>query len=176
MTIDNKTAAEALRAIQDEEGRLTPDTVLRAAKNPRHPLHDVFEWNDAKAGHAWRVEQARALIARVRLEITESEVVKRIIAYVRDPEADADAQGYRATVLLADDKEQARAAVLAEIERVLMCLQRAADVPEAVNVQVEVRSLIDQTERLAANLRRPIARTPIARKARPASADASVSL
>ena len=66
MTIDNKTATEALRAIQDEEGRLTPDTVLRAAKNPRHPLHDVFEWNDAKAGHAWRVEQARALIARVR--------------------------------------------------------------------------------------------------------------
>lgn len=153
MTIDNKTAAEALASIADAEGRLTPDAVLKAAKNPRHPLHEAFEWDDAKAGHAYRISQARELIARVRIEVNESEL--RRIAYVRDPEAEPDAQGYRATAVLADDKEQARAAVLAELYRVHSCLIRAKDVAEAVGITSDIHSLLGQTEQLLASLERP---------------------
>lgn len=153
MTIDNKIAAEALAAIADAAGRLTPDAVIKAAKNPRHPLHDAFEWDDTKAGHAWRVEQARDLIARVRVEVTESEL--RRIAYVRDPAAEPDKQGYRATVNLADDKQQARLAVLAELYRVLTCLNRASDVAAAVRIETDIDVLIDQTERLVAIIERP---------------------
>jgi len=152
MTINNKIAAEALTAIADAEGRLTPNAVIKAAANPRHPLHDAFEWDDTKAGHAYRIDQARALIARVRIEVTETDIR---IAYVRDPGAESESQGYRATAILADNKQQARLAVLAELYRVLTCLNRAVDVAQAVDIEADIQSLIGQTEQLIATIERP---------------------
>jgi hypothetical protein len=140
------------RAIEDAEGRLTADLVIKAAKNPRHPLHDVFEWDDSKAGHAWRIEQARSLIARVRLQVSETEIR---IAYVRDPAAEPDKQGYRATVNLADDKDQAREVVLAELYRIGACLLRAKQMADSVGIEADIVALSGHTERLIATLERP---------------------
>jgi hypothetical protein len=151
--IDSKKAAEILEEIADDDGRLTPDAVIKAATSPRHPLHDYFEWDDKKAGAAYRLDQARDLIAFVRIEVTERNLSARI-AYVRDPSATNGEQGYRATAHLADEKQQAAVAVITELERVLSYLHRAADVADAVNVRLDVQDLLARTENLIASLRK----------------------
>jgi len=36
--------------------------VVERARNPKSSLHSCFEWDDAKCGEQWRLEQARELI------------------------------------------------------------------------------------------------------------------
>ena len=55
-----------LLAIREQHGILTPQVVVKAATADDHPLHNRFEWDDEKAGHAYRLQQARQLISVVR--------------------------------------------------------------------------------------------------------------
>jgi len=49
---------------------LTVEKIIRAAKNPRSPLHKHFTWNLEKAATPrWR-DEARQLVASVRFKIT----------------------------------------------------------------------------------------------------------
>jgi hypothetical protein len=60
---------EALQEIADKSGgKLTPKAVVDSAKARSHPLHKHFEWDDAAAAGAYRLDQARALIRLVRVE------------------------------------------------------------------------------------------------------------
>lgn len=56
-----------LQAIYDGRGELTPALVVDEARPEDHPLHNRFEWDDAKAGEAWRREQAAQLIRSVKI-------------------------------------------------------------------------------------------------------------
>ncbi len=38
---------DALRELEDTEGRLTPDLVVEAARDPAHPLHEEFDWDNS---------------------------------------------------------------------------------------------------------------------------------
>ena len=51
----------------DEQGGITPEAVVGVARDPNNILHAHFEWDDAKAGHAHRLQQARLLIKRVKI-------------------------------------------------------------------------------------------------------------
>jgi hypothetical protein len=62
-----------LLAIREEHGELTAQAVLDAARPKSHPLHNRFEWNDRTAGEAYRLEQARELIRKVRISYKPSE-------------------------------------------------------------------------------------------------------
>jgi len=46
-------------------GSLSPVAVVDAARAADHPLHNRFEWDDSKAGEAYRIEQARRMIRAV---------------------------------------------------------------------------------------------------------------
>ena len=50
-------------------GQLHADDVLAEAKDPAHPMHRHLEWDDAKAGHQYRLQQCRAIIRIVRIEV-----------------------------------------------------------------------------------------------------------
>lgn len=58
-------ALEALTALA--EGELAPKAVVDAARSASHPLHAHFEWDDAIAAEAHRLEQARHIIRIVRV-------------------------------------------------------------------------------------------------------------
>lgn len=58
---------DVLQGVYDQHGRLTPALVVDIARDPEHPLHNRFEWNDAAAGEAWRRQQAHELIRSVRV-------------------------------------------------------------------------------------------------------------
>ena len=59
---------EALEVIRlANAGELHPRAVVEDARPPESPLHPHFEWNDAKAAEAHRLDQARALIRSIRV-------------------------------------------------------------------------------------------------------------
>ena len=68
----NPTLSRILAGLARENGRghkvIYPGDVVAAARAPDHPLHDRFEWDDTRAGHHWRLHQARVLIASVQIE------------------------------------------------------------------------------------------------------------
>jgi hypothetical protein len=101
-------------------GVLTPDGVLRAASSPRSPLHGYFTWADNEAARAWRLHQARNLIASVRVQMVGPvEPQEPIRAWV-SVSTDAG-RGYRALEsALADPlaREDLLTSALRELERV----------------------------------------------------------
>jgi hypothetical protein len=64
------TLQTLLEGIYHDRGRLTADDVVEVAAPPESPLHPHFEWNDGRAAHQFRLEQARALIRSVHVEFT----------------------------------------------------------------------------------------------------------
>lgn len=52
--------------IKKEEG-LTAEQIITAAKHKKSQLHNLFDWDDNKAGDKWRLHQARILINEVKI-------------------------------------------------------------------------------------------------------------
>lgn len=55
-------------------GTLTPRAVVDEARDPDHPLHSRFEWDDTIAAERWREEQAAQLIRCTYVDLNESRV------------------------------------------------------------------------------------------------------
>ena len=53
---------DVLQVIHDEHGDLNAVLVVDAARDPEHPLHHRFEWDDTLAGQQWRLAQAGQLL------------------------------------------------------------------------------------------------------------------
>ncbi len=87
----NEELAEHLAVVRSRAGALTPDAVVDAARAQSHPLHEHFNWDDTDAAEAWRRQQARHLIARVKVMIPKTtargvkEVRVRALASVVSP-------------------------------------------------------------------------------------------
>lgn len=120
-------SAEALERLQalEQEGRLTPNAVREDAAKPESPLHGYFEWDDSVAAGQHRLDQARALIRRVLVVWTTHNLVLTSVYYSRDPDAEADEQGYVAVPKLAEDRELAMRALNKEVQRIEAAIQRA---------------------------------------------------
>ena len=52
---------EYLQELASGKWPVTSELILRKALARRNPLHDYFEWDDHKAGHLYRMDQAREL-------------------------------------------------------------------------------------------------------------------
>jgi len=57
----SKEVIEELQRIGAAEG-LKASNVVKSARSKSSPLHAQFEWDDTKAGHEYRLQQARGLI------------------------------------------------------------------------------------------------------------------
>lgn len=74
---------------KDQKGELTPEDVLKDARNPNSPLHSFFEWDDGLAAEQHRLHQARGLIrAVVAVYVSEDKPAVRAKAYVHIPEGE----------------------------------------------------------------------------------------
>lgn len=75
------------------KGILTPEQVIEKARNPKSALHSQFDWDDSTAAHSHRIQQARVLIKRVRVEIVRADqTVIQAPVFVR-----AEGKGYALT-------------------------------------------------------------------------------
>ena len=132
--------------IYNENGSITPDLVIKAAEDPNNVLHHLFEWDNSKAGNAYRVDQARQIITSVKINIvTESRTISAV-SYVRDPRLSNDQQGYISVAKLKTDKDLAKDSIRYEFQRAYAHLHRAKTHAEILGMEDEVSALLNTLE------------------------------
>lgn len=111
-----------LQAIRDERGELTPALVVETARDPEHPLHSRFEWDDSVAAEKWRLEQAGQLLRVVKLPADPSRA-DDLRAFVAVKGKDSHKADYVPTEEALTD-EFVRKLVLRDMEREWRLLKR----------------------------------------------------
>jgi len=159
LTPDEKeTVHLRLQAIADANGgRLTADDVVSDAKRKDSPLHAHFEWDTKKAAAAYWIEQARVLITSVRVVVTTETTKVSVVAYIRDPAAASDQQGYVATASVRKDVDVAREVLVAEFTRIGSMLRRARELAVVFEAQDEVDGLLQSVVGLRQRFEQPAA-------------------
>jgi len=146
----------------------TPDELIHTASAADHPLHQLFEWDDSKAGHQYRLMQARAILRRVESrqvtivhpprEISVDMSGAGIGRYIRDPDAGYHQQGYVEVSKIRSDETLTRKAVLTELRYAKAYINRARHLGKGLKFQGEQyddlllpisRLVIDLCDRLA---------------------------
>lgn len=122
-------AIAEIKALEDRSGRLTPEQVVDAARSPSSAIHECFEWDDSTAAEKYRVEQARDLLKRVKIEVEIHETTIRVVGYVRDPDAETGKPGYRATMRVT--KRGAGSMMVQELAAIGFDIDRAVGLAEA---------------------------------------------
>lgn len=149
MSTSTHTAIEErLQEIADRDGKLSPDAIIEDAQNPESPLHDEFEWDDAKAAQEARRETARRLIRSVKVVIRTEKHSIAVPRYVRTPEASHSEQSYSEAATLRGDYDRAMASFAYEVERAEAAIKRAQKVAYAVGLQDEIEWLTESIVRI----------------------------
>jgi hypothetical protein len=159
-----KVKIAALRALENKHGCLTPTHVVEAARNPKHPLHKDFEWDNTKAAANYRLDQARHLISSVRVVMTVEKQKFSVVGYVRDPDV-APLQGYRAIARIRSEESASADVLAAEVERVRSIFERAQNVAKALDLEDELQAALDATMVLLGRLQTMAQKEPPPRNA-----------
>jgi hypothetical protein len=133
-------------------GKLTPELVVLAARNPEHPLHGEFDWDDASAAHQHRLSTARAIIRSVRINVVVQNRVVAVFRYVRDPRAQANEQSYIALVNPNRLASHARSILLAELDRIESAIIRAQKVAAGLGLEADLDALLAKLLSIRAKL------------------------
>ena len=128
-----------IERLEDENGRITKEFIVAAAKKKSSPLHDYFDWDDKKAAHKHRLEQAGELL-RIRVEVVNDEIRFTVPSHVRDPACLPHEQGYRSTVKIRTDEDAKREVLVKEFSAAASALQRARDLAAFFEIAEEVDS------------------------------------
>lgn len=149
MNARNQAAIEQrLQEIADRDGHLTADAVIEDAQHPESPLHDQFEWDDAKAAMEARRETARRLIRSVKVVVRTETHTIAVPRYVRSPDAPEREQSYSESASLRSDYDRAMASFAYEVERAEAAIRRAQNVAYAVGLQDEIEWLAESIVRV----------------------------
>ena len=62
---------EVVAGIYHRDGEVKPTTLIAEAKPKDSPIHAAFEWDNKKAGHEYRLIQARSWLRRVEIIIED---------------------------------------------------------------------------------------------------------
>ncbi|WP_287004605.1 MULTISPECIES: hypothetical protein [Gordonia] len=114
-----------LTSIYQEQGELTPQSVVDVARNGEHPLHSRFEWDNEVAGEAYRRVQAAELIRSVRITYKETPEsgARSVRAFSSlNDSADPTRKGYAPTEELVEN-ELTRKILLRNLEREINSLK-----------------------------------------------------
>ena len=68
----NKKVIDEILEVKKKKG-LTAKSVIEKATNKKSAMHKLFEWDNTKAGKAWRLQQARVLINEVKIIVENKE-------------------------------------------------------------------------------------------------------
>jgi hypothetical protein len=67
---------------KEKKGEITPNDLVADAEHDNSPLHGFFEWDQGKAAHEHRLDQARRLIRSVvAIYVTDNQPAVRMHAY-----------------------------------------------------------------------------------------------
>lgn len=80
-SVSAETVGKEFEKIEKQYGKLTSDLVLQSAEDEDSPIHECFEWDDAVAGHKYRLSQATSLILNLAVEPDKVKKPEKIRAY-----------------------------------------------------------------------------------------------
>lgn len=139
---DVQKIGEALDRLHKEDGAVMPDRVVRVAADPQSPLHGEFEWDDARAAHHYRIDQARYVVQSVAVRIQRREGASsenlRAFVFLR-----SEARGYRDTVAVLNN-ESTRKQLIDDAMRDADIFRRKYS---SLSELADVFSAIERTER-----------------------------
>lgn len=140
--IKGKKAA-AIAALKDKQGRIKPERLVEAARNPDHPCHADFEWNDSKAAHKHRLETAKELIRQIKTIVVYED--RKIVspAYVHDPRTLSD---YIETARVAKSGTVSKRVLEDELQRIEDAINRAISVSQAFNFESVFKKMLKEIE------------------------------
>ena len=76
-----------LEDIRDQnDGKLTPQQIVKIAKNKKTKLHSQFEWDNGIAGEKWRLWQARALVRAIVYVDEQEKKSSNVFIHIRNNE------------------------------------------------------------------------------------------
>lgn len=80
-SVPAEVAGREFERIEKEYGKVTSELLLQNSEAEDAPLHDLFEWDDAVAGHKYRLSQATNVIINLAVEVEKEQKPKKIRAY-----------------------------------------------------------------------------------------------
>ena len=91
--VDANVAGVVLTAMAEENGMLTPQSLVDESRPVEAPLHPAFEWEDPRAAELYREHQARHIIRSIMIvradDEEKSEPIHVFINVVRDEQESA---------------------------------------------------------------------------------------
>ncbi len=66
--------------LHKEYGEISPEIIVEKAKDEKNILHDYFEWDDTKAAHKYRLEQAREIIRCIVVQTDKGEKTRAVVS------------------------------------------------------------------------------------------------
>lgn len=119
VNLDAQKVGETIERLQKKQNTpLEPETIVEAARDEASPLHGGFEWDDAAAAEAFRLDQARELVRSLTVDISRSNLESRTVRAFVNVETDAS-RGYvsTATAMSSEDlRKQVLARAFSELE------------------------------------------------------------
>jgi hypothetical protein len=153
---DRELAYKAeIAKIEKRDGQVTPAAVVKAASDPKNPLHSDprFHWgDDATAAYERRLDVAREIIVSVKVMFEIEERTIRVPMYVRDPNAGPTEQGYVNMIGVSRSKSTTAEVLEHEAECAMQHLRRYRDLVMSLKGSKEIVKFIDGFERLHAKL------------------------
>jgi len=142
--ITNKKLIVELRQLYDQSnGTLTAEKIVEAARSSKTQLHKYFEWDNSKAAHQFRMEQARRLM-QITVEYIETKdgnkLPVRVFASLTNDREDGG--GYRSTVDIMSDKDMRKQLLtdaLDELERIRLKYARIKELAEIFTAIAKAR-------------------------------------
>ncbi len=146
--MNSKELAAYIAALEDKQGRITPERLVESATPEDSPAHDLFEWDNEIAGEQHRLTQARQYLKKVEFIRHVGSVEIKTVRYVRDPACAPREQGYRALDKIQTDEDAAHAMLADEFARARAVLTRARKIAQVIGLEREVASLESEVTRL----------------------------
>ena len=128
MASKSERSKEFTRIVK-RDGCIRPSVVVNEARPKKSPLHDDFEWDDAKAAEEYRLSQARQYIRITPVRVANNKPEQRLVHVVPErvegPTAvETSREGYYKpmSVVVQNDSEYMRA--LNELQTQVTAIQR----------------------------------------------------
>lgn len=83
-----------LRKLEEQNGTVTSEMFLESARSEDSEMHCLFEWNDPTAAEAFRLQQARVIIASLRVTVEEEEEEVEPVIVRAFVKTDEEQKGY----------------------------------------------------------------------------------
>lgn len=99
-----------LHHLESTTGPLTPAAVVEAATPADSPIHDLFQWDDAKAAVSYREQQARHLLAALQIRYVDGPSGKpgTMRAFYNVAPVELDTRAYVPTIKVLQDEDLRR--------------------------------------------------------------------